>query len=67
MGLPQTERSGHDPTQKFKSPIVHQINECLIGVVETPCKDGRNMKERDLVLREQSVRVGDRKPRGCQR
>ena len=43
----------------------HQLNQSLIGAVETPRQDCRNVEEHGRVL-QQSSRVGHVKLRGCQ-
>src|SRR5262245_5993895 len=43
----------------------HQLNESLIGAVEAPCQDCRNVQEHSWVL-QQSSRVGYVKLRSCQ-
>src|SRR5208337_5435638 len=64
-------KQSFDPLDRFtehtgwlaRLKLALQVNECLIGAVETPCQHRCNVKEHDWVLHEQG-RVSDVKLRG---
>ena len=71
MGAAGAERSCHllhcllDRTVRPAGlNLAPELDERVIGVVQTPCQDGCNVKERDRVYPEQGGRIGDVKLRG---